>query len=198
MYRLLGCNYGFHAGFGQYEVNANENRRSNGNGMTLIEVTGVDDPMNDDDVTVTFYRSIDQYTLDGSGKFVPFASYRIDTQDGKARYGDFVHGKIVNGEMITDPGDVHVPFYGNYTYMNFQAHDLRIDLKISPDGASAKGIVAGYFDVNEFMHYITGIGPIHSSGAADCPAIYAAAHKLADGYPIRRPASARHYLQLTT
>jgi hypothetical protein len=182
MYRLLGCLYGFHT-FGQFEVNANENRKSNGNGMTLIEVTGVDDPKNDDDVTVTFYRSIDQYTLDGTGKFVPFASYRIDAPDGKPRYGDSVKGKIVDGEIITEPGDVHVPFYGNYTYMNYLIRDLRLKLKIAPDGASAKGMVAGYADVNQFLYYITSIGPIHSTGQVDCPALYVAAHELADGYP---------------
>jgi hypothetical protein len=183
MYRLLGCNYGFHKGFGQYEVNANENRKSNGNGMTLIEISGVDDPLNDDDVTVTLYRSIDQYTLDGSGKFVPWASYRVDAFDGKPRYASKLKGKIVNGELITAPGEAHVPFYGNYTYMNLEARDFQIRMKISPDGASAKGITAGYFSVDEFLHYITGIGPIHSSGAANCPAMYVAAHELADGYP---------------
>ena len=183
MYRLIGCNYGFHRGFGQYEVNANENRKSNGNGMTLIEISGVDDAMNDDDVTVGLYRSIDQYTLDGTGQFVPFASYRIDSFNGKPRYDSKLKGKIVNGELITEPGDAQVPFYGNYTYLNLEARDLRLKMKMSPDGATAKGLAAGYFSVDEFVHYVTGIGPIHSSGAANCPAMYVSAHQLADGYP---------------
>ena len=182
MYRLLGCTYGFHT-FGQYEVNANENRKSNGNGMTLIEVTGVDDAKNDNDVTVNFYRAVDQYTLDGTGKFVPFASYRIDAPEGKPRYASSVKGKIVDGVLTTEPGDVHVPFYGNYTYMNYLIKDLRMRLEMAPDGASAKGMVGGYTSVDQFLYYMTSIGPIHSTGQIDCPGIYYAAHRLADGYP---------------
>ena len=62
-----------------------------------------------------------------------------------ARTGETVRITIVNGELITEPGEAHVPFYGNYTYLNLEAKDLRIKMQMSPDGASAKGIVAGYF-----------------------------------------------------
>jgi hypothetical protein len=103
VYRLLGCVYGFRS-YGQYGVNANENRKSNGNGMTLIEVTGVDDTRNDPEVTVNFYRAIDQYTLDGSGNFLPHGSYRIDAPGGKPRYASSVKGRIENGVVITEPG----------------------------------------------------------------------------------------------
>jgi hypothetical protein len=182
VYRLLGCVYGYRS-YGQYQVNANENRKSNGLGMTLIEITGVDDPKNDDDVTVTFYRSIDQYTLDGAGRFTPYASYRIDAVNGQPRYGKSVKGKIVGGVLTTAPGDVNLPFYGNYTYMDQLIRDFRIRLEIADDGASATGTAAGYYDRDQLIFYTTGLGPIASSGFSDCPAMYAAAHELADGYP---------------
>jgi len=182
VYRVLGCVYGFRS-YGQYEVNANENRKSNGNGMTLIEITGVDDERNDDDVTVSYYRSIDQYTLDGAGRFTPFASYRIDVADGQPRYGSSQKGKIVDGVLMTEPADVNLPFYGNYTYMNQLIRDMRLKLEIVDDGAGAKGMAAGYYGVDQLMFYVTGIGPIASSGFSNCPSIYAAAHELADGYP---------------
>jgi hypothetical protein len=182
LFRLLGCVYGYRS-YGQYQVNANENRKSNGNGMTLIEVTGVDDARNDNDVTVTFYRAIDQYTLDGAGQFTPFSSYRIDTANGQPRYGKSVKGKIVNGVLTTEPGDVNLPFYGNYTYMNQLIKDLRLQLKINEDGAHADGMVAGYYGVDQITFYACGVGPIASSGFSDCPAIYKAAHEIADGYP---------------
>jgi hypothetical protein len=182
MYRLLGCIYGFRS-YGQFEVNANENRKSNGNGMTLIEVTGVDDPRNDPDVTVAIYRSIDQYTLDGSGNFLPFASYRIDAPGGVPRYGSTLKGKIENGVLTTEPGDAHVPFYGNYTYMNQLIRDMRLRLEIAEDGATASGMAAGYYDVDQLMFYIGGLGPIASTAISNCPSIYVAAHELADGYP---------------
>ena len=182
MFRLLGCVYGFRS-FGQYEANENENRKSNGKGVTLIEVTGVDDVRNDDAVQVSFYRAIDPYVLDGAGKFTPWSSYRIDTADGKPRYSSTVKGRIKDGVLTTDPGDVNLPFYGNYTYMNQRLRDLRLRLEIGPDGDTGKGMAAGYYDVDQLMFYISGIGPIHSSGMANCPAVYVAAHELADGYP---------------
>jgi hypothetical protein len=182
LYRLLGCIYGFRS-YGQYEVNANENRKSNGLGMTLIEVTDVDDPRNDQDVTVSFYRSIDQYTLDGAGRFTPFASYRIDVADGKPRYNSKLKGRIENGVLITEPGDVNLPFYGNYTYMNQSFRDMRLRLEIAADGASATGMAAGYYGVDQLMFYVGGLGPISSTAISNCPSIYVAAHEIADGYP---------------
>jgi hypothetical protein len=182
MYRLLGCVYGFRS-YGQYEVNANENRKSNGNGMTLVEITGVDDVKNDTDVQVAFYRAIDQYTLDGSGSFTPFASYRIDAPGGKPRYGSTVKGRIVDGVVTTDPGDVNLPFYGNYTYMNQEIKDMRLRLELSEDGAKARGMASGYYGVDQLMFYVGGLGPISSTAISNCPSIYVAAHQLADGYP---------------
>jgi hypothetical protein len=182
LFRLLGCVYGFRS-FGQYEANENENRKSNGKGVTLIEVTGVDDPRNDDAVQVSFYRAVDQYVLDAGGKFTPWSSYRIDTANGKPRYASTVKGRIENGVLTTESGDVNLPFYGNYTYMNQLIRDFRLRLEIGPDAATGKGTAAGYYDVDQLMFYVGGIGPIHSSGMANCPAIYVAAHELADGYP---------------
>jgi len=182
LYRLLGCVYGFRS-YGQVEANENENRKSNGKGMTLVEVTGVDDTRNDPEVTVNFYRAIDLYTLDGSGRFLPHGSYRIDTHDGKPRYASSVRGKISNGVLITEPGDVNLPFYGNYTYQNRLFRDLRIRMTLSPDGNSAEGLAAGYFGVKDLMFYVGSIGPIQSTTISNCPSIHVAANEIADGHP---------------
>ncbi len=182
LYRLLGCVYGYQS-YGQYQVNANENRKSNGLGMTLIEITGVDDLKNDNEVIVNFYRSIDQYTLNGAGGFTAFSSYRIDAANGKPRYNSSVKGKIVDGVVRTESNDVNLPFYGNYTYMNQLIRDMRLHLELSDDGVSARGMVAGYYGVDQLTFYACGVGPIASSGFSDCPAIYKAAHEIADGHP---------------
>ncbi|MFL2769951.1 MAG: hypothetical protein ACJZ9F_02975 [Rhodospirillaceae bacterium] len=181
MYRLLGCIYGFRRG-GLPEANAHENRRTSGLGMTLIEVTGVTDPYNSDDVTVTFYRSIDQFALDGLGQPLPYSSYNIDIKDGKPRYNDTVKGVIKDGVLVTERRDVSLPFYGNYNFMHPVIKDLGLRLEISPDGATAKGQVTGYYNVEEFLYYIGGMTG-HVSGGTNCPSMYHAAHALADGYP---------------
>jgi hypothetical protein len=44
-------------------------------------------------------------------------------------------------------------------------------------------MTAGYFDLEQLMFYIGGLGPISSTAISNCPSIYVAAHQIADGYP---------------
>ncbi|MEE8307917.1 MAG: hypothetical protein V3R81_11675, partial [Gammaproteobacteria bacterium] len=147
-----------------------------------IEVTGVTDPRNSDDVTVTFYRSVDQFALDGSGRPVPFSSYNIDMDGVAPRYGDSLKGAIKDGVLTTQRGDVRLPFYGNYNFMRPAVKAMNLRLEIAADGATAEGLISGYYNIDEFLYYVGGMVG-HTSTADDCPAMYVAAHKLADGYP---------------
>ena len=63
-YRLVGCTYGWRH-VGAVDLNANEMRGTSGLGMILVDISGINesDPRNSDDVTVTFYRPIDQFAL---------------------------------------------------------------------------------------------------------------------------------------
>jgi hypothetical protein len=182
LYRLLGCVFGFRS-FGYFDANPNNNRKTQGLGMILIEITGVDDPRNDASVEVAFYRSIDVYPVNAAGDIVPFGSYRVDTSNGRPRYGARVRGSIVNGVLRTDSGDVHLPYYGNYAYMDMFLKNMRLTLEISPDGKRAKGLFAGYLDVDELNYYIDSLGVTHATTYSDCASIYATSHRLADGFP---------------
>jgi len=182
MYRLVGCIYGWRDD-GVVEINANEMRRTSGLAMILIEITDVDDARNDDDVTVTFYRSIDQFPLDSTGQVLPFSSYRVDYADSKPRYGDSLRGSIVDGVLTTESGPVRLPFYGNYNYMHPVIRDMSIRLEISPDGTQASGIASGYYDLDQFLYMVGGLGPVISTANFSCPAFFEAARRLADGYP---------------
>ena len=182
MYRLVGCVYGWRDD-GVTEINANEMRRTSGLAMILIEITDVDDVRNDDDVTVTFYRSRDQFPLDSAGNVLPFSSYRIDTADGKARYGDSLKGSIVDGVLETQSGDVRLPYYGNYNYMHPVIRDMSLRMEIAADGGKSPGMIYGYYDLEQFMYLVGGLGPVISNSNFSCPAFNDAAHRLADGYP---------------
>lgn len=181
MYRLFGCVYGWRKG-GLPELNAHEGRGTSGLGMVLIEVTGVTDPRNSDDVTVTFHRSTDQFALDGTGRPLPFSSYNIDVVDGETRYGDSLKGRIKDGVLTTVRGDVKLPFYGNYHFMHPTIRDMDLRLEIASDGATAKGLVTGYYNMDAFLYYVGGMVG-HTSAADNCPSMVVAAQKLADGYP---------------
>ena len=182
MYRLVGCTYGWR-NKGVMELNANEVRGTSGLGMILIEVTGVDDPRNDDDVKVAFYRSIDQYALDANGRPLPSASYRIDTANGKPRYGDTLKGRIKDGVLETDRGDVELPHYGNSTFGRPEIKDMGLRLTIAPDGDTATGMITGYYNVDQFIYEMGGSGQFLAVAQFSCPAMYVAAHQLADGHP---------------
>jgi hypothetical protein len=183
LYRLVGCTYGWRKG-GLVDLNANELRGTSGLGMILIEVTGVKDPRNSDDVTITFYRSIDQFSLDSTGKVLPFSSYRIDIgDDGKPRYADSVKGAIKDGVLTTKRADIILPFYGQYMFMHPVIKDMGLKLEIAPDGRTASGMVTGYYDVAQYIHWVGSMGATIPISYFSCPAIAAAAKKLADGYP---------------
>ncbi len=182
MARLVGCTFGWRKS-GMVELHANEERGTAGHGMILVEVTGVTDPRNSDDVTVTFYRSIDQYTIDGTGQPLPFSTYRIETYNGKPRYADSLKGKIKDGVLTTDRGDVKLPFYGNNAFMHPVIKDMALRLEIAADGNTATGMLTGYYDVERFMYAMGSVGQVLQTAQVSCPAMYVAAHQLADGYP---------------
>jgi hypothetical protein len=181
LYRLLGCTAGWRRG-GNVDLNAHQGRGTSGLGMILIEITGVKDPRNSENVTVTFYRSVDQFAVDGTGRPLPFSSYNIDMEGDKPRYGDSLKGSIRNGELITEQGDVRLPWYGNYNFMNPVVRDMKLQLKISEDGQTATGTIGGYYPMDDFLYYIAGI-PGHDAAADNCPSMYVAAREVADGYP---------------
>ena len=186
LYRLIGCIFGYRED-GQIDNNANEQRRTSGLAMVLMEVTGVDDENNDDDVTITFYRSIDQYALDSQGRVLPYSSYRVDTTDGGPRYGDSVKGKIVDGVLKGGPGDVRLPYYGNYNYMHPVIRDMSFELDIASgsarEGGQLFGMMYGYYDLEMYLFLTGGLGPVIGNGVFSCPAFFEAARNLADGYP---------------
>ena len=183
MYRLLGCVEAWRSN-GDTELNANAHRLSSGLGMILMEITDVDDLRNDSSVKIGFYRGIDPFTLDSRGGVLPYSSYKVDSHNGIPRYGDIVPGKIVDGVVITDGADVHLPFYGSYQYMSQLFRDMRLRMELNPDGKTAIGTVAGYYDVEQIYSYVRGmLGAFPNRRRFSCPATYVAAHQLADGHP---------------
>lgn len=178
LYRLLGCIYGFRAA-GYLEDHANRERRDEGQGNILIEVTGVDDPRNDPEVAVAFYLADTPLPHDSAGRIMPWSSYRIRGD----LYGDTARGRIENGKLITDPADVRLPYYGNDGATDMVFRGFRVEAEISADGARLKGLWAGYHDVQNWWDQIQKLQHNAHVGEYNCPSLYRAAHQLADGYP---------------
>jgi len=180
LFRLNGCwrgwrNDGFNTVYhsGQF-ISSSLNR-------VLINVTGVDDELNDDDVEVAIYKGIDGISLDTMGNPLPWHTQRIDTRF--PRYMAQTRGRIVNGVLKTDPVDVRFGMYQMNSEGERFIHGVRLDLKLS--GTGAEGLLAGYEDLEQWWR---GIRNSYMDVASNIsywspPATYVALHRLADGYP---------------
>jgi hypothetical protein len=149
-----------------------------------MEITGIVDPRNSPQVEVAFYRAVDPFHIDSSGRILPHASYRIDMNGGKPRYGAVARGRIVDGVLKTDPIDLQLPFYGNSAYAEIDLRDMQLQLDLKP-GADGKvhGLAGGYYDFDKWWEYMLKIEFLIATGDWSCPALYTAARQLADGYP---------------
>jgi type VI protein secretion system component Hcp len=174
---VTGCIAGYqgHNGFGdQY---ANEERK-NGYTAFLIEVAGIDNEMNDDSVDVYLLNSDDNNGKSANGKkLLSDYSFRPSTRPQFANYRQKLHGKIVNGVIMTNPADtisMHLIYAGDTVL-----HDAALRLEIKPDGR-LKGTLGGYGDWRKIATRNTDSSGEQLTGF-QCPALYNAMKNAADG-----------------
>ncbi len=183
VYRILGCMYGFRAGGVSSGLISNEYRRSTGRGVMIMEITGVTDPRESENVEVAFYRAIDRYALDSAGEPLPYASYRIDASGTKERYGSKAKGRIHEGVLTTTPAEVELPSYGAAGYTELHIRDMQMTLDLTAADGKAKGLLGGYYDLETWWSGMRRSALQSSMGDWSCPATYVASKQLADGYP---------------
>ncbi len=184
VYRAVGCIIGFRGPDGVeviFQDKAIADRRYN---RTMIELTGVDDLANDDDVTVTVYRGLDRLLTDATGlKVMSGGSQRVDTRWG-ARLIRRTRGKITDSVLTTEPiAEAIIPWM-NLSVPTVQLiRDMRLQLTLSP--TDANGLVAGYADVDTWYKQLIRNDSTHhlSNGQISGISLYKALRRLADAYP---------------
>lgn len=182
-YRAFGCVADVRPGGSIYTLQ-NDYMRKYNYARTLIELTGVDSLVNDDDVVVTTYRGLDSILTDATGtSFLQFGTQRVDEKWGK-KFVQRLRGKIVDGTLITEPGDVTLPYTFNYyprQYYRIRGAVFKLDL--TPE--RARGLVAGYLDIWSWYRATNGALSTYTQSFGDqsSPSLYRAMHRLADGYP---------------
>lgn len=184
LYRVIGCVAQYRT-MGTINHFENEFMRSYDDARIVIELTGVEDLINDNDVTVTTYRGSDGLLQDATGEgFIPGGTERIDMRWGK-EYMTQLKGKIVNGVLTTNPVDrIMLPWgvtFGTSGYHVFRG--FQFSLNLTPE--RAEGLMAGYVDVEAFTHHLNTSWSTHhhSYGQLSSPSQYKALNRLADGYP---------------
>lgn len=183
LFRVIGCNAQFRQPDGQLQLFGNKLIRGFPFDRIMIELTGVDSLVDDDDVGVTILRGRDPLLLDATGeKVAPGASQRVDMHYG-ATLIQHLHGKISKGVLTTEPIDGQWPWA---IYFDVPAvlhiRDMRLQLTLTAN--TADGLIAGYTDVESYYKWLTSWSTHHLSyGQLDPAEFYWALRKSADAYP---------------
>jgi len=184
LYRALGCIIGFRGPDGVEYIFENKAIAQSRYNRTMIEITGVDSLVNDDDVRVTIYRGLDRLLTDATGnKVMPGGSQRIDLRWGKNLIQQ-LRGKIAHGVLTTEPAREMVIPWMNLGVPTVQViRDMRFQLKLTP--TSAEGLIAGYADVDTWYKQLIRNDSTHhlSNGQISGISLYKALRRLADAYP---------------
>ena len=115
--------------------------------LIIMELTGVDDLRNDDDVTLNLYRVSAVPEVGTFGFISPDQTYYYDYE---GPLSTVEHAAIVDGEVLAGPVELQVPLRIldlDYVATVYQG---RVRLQIREDG-SFDGILGGGFDVAEWL-----------------------------------------------
>ena len=180
LFRVIGCVLGWRSE-GMIQSIVAQFVRTFPETRTIVEISHVDDEMNDPDVTVSVYRGLDPVYVDTKGNGIPWLSQRIDYDHGR-RYISVTKGRIVNGVLISDPVEMLLPACENPRLpLDRLIHQGRFRLKLTPNGA--EGFLGGYVDIENWYSVFTKSWGAHATADVQGwsgPTIYKALHEFAD------------------
>jgi hypothetical protein len=184
LYRVMGCEKIYrgskakdgHDAFGIEYLNE---RMREGLVTYLIEVTGITDPQNSDNVTVGVYQGADPLVQDGAGGVQADSTQHIATD---ARWHATVKGRIKDGVLTTEPFDFDLR--NDAVWLpEFHFKHAQLNVALQPDG-SLKGHLAAYQDWASIYWGMAKTGfLLEKFSAGNCPAMYYAFQHMADGDP---------------
>ena len=184
VYRAVGCIIGFRGPDGVEYIFQNKALVDERYNRMMIEISGIDDLQNDDEVTVTWYRGLDRLLTDATGlKVMPGGTQRVDARWGKSLIRQ-TRGKIVDSVLTTEPIEELVFPWQNLSVPSVHRfRDARLQLTLSAEGAT--GLLAGYADVDTWYYQLIRNDSTHhlSNGQISGISLYKALRRLADAHP---------------
>ena len=186
-WRLLGCTRGFQPD-GQIQRGADSGSFIKEGIPILLEVTGVDDARNDDDVRVRFASSADIITLDAASGVVPWTS--MDLYEDSAYVSEPTAGRIRDGVLTTDPVDVRLRYRQQVIDFEYYFRDLQVRAEVLA-GGGLEGMIGAYWDIENMFklrndhrtrNRHTGRGASDALGYM-CAGMHHALPRVADGHP---------------
>jgi hypothetical protein len=177
LYAVMGCVAG-HRGKKGYLNQTSNAHRADGLITTLIEISGIDDEKNDNSVNVSVIYSHDPVGRDASGKhFIPDFTFRPTADPQLAYYAVRLHGRILDGVIVTDPVEKFLMNMGLDPLLVLQDGQMR--LRILPDG-NLQGVLAGYVNWRRIMEGSSNSYAEQFFGYQS-PGLYHALKRAADG-----------------
>ena len=184
VYRAVGCIIGFRGPDGVEYIFQNKAIIDRVYNRMMIELSDVENLVNDDKVTINWYRGMDRLLTDATGsKVMPGGTQRVDRRWGESLIRQSA-GKIQDGVLTTDPIDELVVPWMNLGVPSIHIfRDARLQLDVTSDGAT--GILAGYADVDTWYYQLIRNDSTHhlSNGQISGISLYKALRRLADAYP---------------
>jgi hypothetical protein len=187
-WRLMGCIRGYRPNDLMDRLHTSDTMVKEGGYAILLEISGMDDPQNDDAVEVEFLSAAGPVTTNAVGGVLDHVSLTAHAdpryQSTKAR------GRIADGILTTEPIDLWLKVKQQTQDNAVWYRDARIRAEVQEDGR-IKGILGGYQDIGNFWSMLNEhmIGDRHQGRNAAfnrgfmCAGIYHAMSRVADGHP---------------
>jgi hypothetical protein len=187
-WRLMGCIRGYRPNDLMDRLHSSNTMIKEGGYAILMEISGMDDLRNDDEIEVQLLSAAAPVTIDTRGDIMEQVSFtaHADPIYHSAR----ARGKIVDGILTTEPVDLRLKVKQQTQDNAFWYRDARIRAEVGADGR-IKGTLGAYWDVDNFWSVLNDhmIGDRHQGRNAAfnrgfmCAGIYHAIPRMADGHP---------------
>lgn len=144
LWRVLGCIRGFQEG--DIVSGVVDAAVRDGSMTILVDVRDVDDPHDDDDVSVQVFASREAPPAGGDGSVLPWGTLAVDPDP--RFHGSVARGRIVDGVLEAGPMDVRLRLNIQIVEGELSFRGARLRLAIA-DGGDARGGLHGYAPVDE-------------------------------------------------
>ena len=150
----------------------------------VIEVRGLDDPMNDEQVEVGIYTPEEAPIQGSDGQALPNQTITVTSN---AHWRTKVNGRVVNGKLTTDPVKTLylkwvLATWGPLAVQDHEFRDARFQMSFQPDG-TLKGFLAAYRPIDNIYTVGRCCAGTASVANNDCASEHKTLVEFADGYP---------------
>ncbi len=188
VWRLMGCVRGYRPNDLMDRLHKANTMVKEGGYAILMEISGMDDPQNDEEVEVQFLSSAEPVTLNALGEPMEMVSFTAHP-DG-TYHNPIARGRIVDGVLTTEPVDLRLKIKQQTQDNALFYRDARLRGTLLADGR-IEGTLGAYWDNENFWSMMNDhmIGDRHQGRNAAfnrgfmCAGLYHAIPRVADGHP---------------